>query len=40
MPVNRLSRLSGMLIGSAMGMALGAYGASTIVAAGLRVVFP
>lgn len=36
MSMNRLSKFTGMLIGSAMGMALGAYGASEIIASSLR----
>lgn len=40
MSMNRLSRFTGMLLGSAVGLALGAYGASEVVASGLRCFFP
>ncbi len=40
MSVNRLSRFTGMLLGCAMGMALGAYGAGEIISSSLRCFFP
>lgn len=39
MSVDRSSKLTGILIGGAMGMVLSAYGASAVVASGLRFVF-
>ncbi len=37
---NRLTKCMGLAIGTAFGMAVTAYGASAIVASGLRVVLP
>lgn len=40
MLIDRLSKLMGLVLGTAFGMALTAYGASEVVASGLRIVFP
>lgn len=40
MSVNGWSNLTGILIGTAFGVSLTLYGASSIVTSGLRIVFP